>query len=66
MGTTPPSKVSLDPGSSSGGWRDSMMELERPGEEKKKRLEAKTVAKSGGGTVSKASSESDVLAEEKE
>lgn len=28
---------------------DSMMELERPGEEKKKRWEAKTEAKSGGG-----------------
>lgn len=27
---------------------DSNMELERPGEEKKKRWEAKTVAKSGG------------------
>ena len=39
---------------------DSMMELERPGEEKKKRWEAKTAARSGscdGGRVSQESEE---------
>lgn len=47
-------KESLQLGLVSG---DSTMELERPGEEKKKRWEAKTVAKSGGESVAASESE---------
>lgn len=46
MATLPGTRVLYS--GSCGEFGESMMELERPGEEKKKRCEAKTVAKSGG------------------
>lgn len=59
MTATPPSSVGVSVLHSASGLVsvDSTMELERPGEEKKKRWEANTVAKSGGDSASESESE---------
>ena len=59
MTATPPSSggVSVINSASDLVSGDSMMELERPGEEKKKRWEANMVAKSGGDSASESESE---------